>query len=70
MHLTQAEAHEKLKGTDSAQKHELLFAKLGTNYNNEKEIFRKGTVIVNCAVSLGQNPAEETINDSLVDKEK
>lgn len=34
-----------LKGTFSADKNEILFKKFGINYNNELEIFKKGSVI-------------------------
>ena len=34
-----------LKGTFSADKNEILFSKFGINYNNELEIFKKGSVI-------------------------
>ena len=35
-----------MKGTVSADKNELLFSEFGINYNNESELFKKGTVIV------------------------
>lgn len=34
-----------LKGTFSADKNEILFQKFGINYNNEPEMFKKGSVI-------------------------
>ncbi|KAJ2632326.1 tRNA-His guanylyltransferase, partial [Coemansia sp. RSA 1694] len=33
-------------GTLSGDKHELLFSEFGVNYNNEQEIFKKGSVLV------------------------
>lgn len=39
------EAEERLKGTVAADKNEILFSEFGINYNNEPEIFRKGTVV-------------------------
>lgn len=42
---SEKEAHERLKGTTSAVKNQLLFD-LGVNYNNEPEIFKKGSVMV------------------------
>ncbi|QIW98278.1 hypothetical protein AMS68_003796 [Peltaster fructicola] len=39
------DAEQKLKGTLSADKNEILFKQFGINYNNEPEIYRKGTVI-------------------------
>lgn len=35
-----------LLGTVSSEKNEILFSKCGINYNNEPEMFKKGTVIV------------------------
>ncbi|KAF2017659.1 Thg1-domain-containing protein [Aaosphaeria arxii CBS 175.79] len=39
------EAEELLKGTVSSDKNEILFSRFGINYNNEPEIFRKGSVL-------------------------
>ncbi|CAD6225336.1 GSCOCG00005627001-RA-CDS [Cotesia congregata] len=44
--MTTAEAQEKLKGTVSSQKNDLLFDSFGINYNNELPIYRKGTTII------------------------
>jgi len=43
---TAAEAHATLRGTVSAQKHELLFTRYGINYNELDPQFRKGSVAV------------------------
>lgn len=40
-----SEAEQSLKGTLAADKNEILFSKFGINYNNEPEIYRKGTVL-------------------------
>ncbi|KZT29782.1 tRNAHis guanylyltransferase [Neolentinus lepideus HHB14362 ss-1] len=40
------QAHALLKGTQSAQKHELLFSRFGINYNHIDVRFRKGSVLV------------------------
>jgi tRNA(His) 5'-end guanylyltransferase len=39
------EAEQKLSGTYSADKNEILFKEFGINYNNEPECFKKGTVL-------------------------
>ena len=39
------EAHKKLKGTFSKDKNEILFKDFGINYNNEPEVYKKGTVL-------------------------
>ncbi|KAL0945493.1 hypothetical protein HGRIS_000978 [Hohenbuehelia grisea] len=43
---TTTEAHATLRGTVSAQKHEILFKRYGINYNELDPRFRKGSVIV------------------------
>ncbi len=43
---SEKEAHQRLKGTTSAQKNQILFEEFGINYNNEPEMFKKGTVLV------------------------
>jgi tRNA(His) guanylyltransferase len=43
---SEKEAHAMIKGTNSGQKNEMLFGMFGINYNNEPEVFRKGTVMV------------------------
>jgi len=44
--MTHQQANERLKGTLSADKNELLFTEFNTNYNNIPELFRKGTVLL------------------------
>eukprot|EP00049_Salpingoeca_infusionum_P011043 m.190539 g.190539 ORF g.190539 m.190539 type:complete len:325 (-) comp14821_c0_seq1:2331-3305(-) len=43
--LTQQQAEERLRGTFSKDKNEILFSEFGINYNNEPAMFRKGSVI-------------------------
>ncbi|ONH68350.1 tRNA(His) guanylyltransferase [Cyberlindnera fabianii] len=43
--MTTREAEQKLAGTLSADKNEILFKEFGINYNNEPEIFKKGSLI-------------------------
>jgi len=43
--LTPREAEQKLCGTNSSDKNEILFTEHGTNYNNEIEQFKKGTLV-------------------------
>jgi tRNA(His) guanylyltransferase len=43
--LTATAAEELLQGTVSGDKNEILWSKFGINYNNEPEIFRKGSVV-------------------------
>lgn len=43
--MSAQEAEKALSGTYSSDKHELLFKQFGVNYNNEEEIWKKGSVI-------------------------
>ena len=43
--MTPKEAENRLCGTLSAEKQEILFKDCGINYNNEPEMFKKGSLI-------------------------
>jgi tRNA(His) guanylyltransferase len=43
--MSNIDAEALLKGTLASDKHELLFSRFKINYNNEPEIFRKGSVV-------------------------
>ncbi|KAL4970476.1 tRNA guanylyltransferase [Aspergillus stella-maris] len=43
--MRNTEAEEALKGTVSSDKNEILFKRFGINYNNEEEIYKKGSVV-------------------------
>ncbi|KAI9682266.1 MAG: tRNA-His guanylyltransferase [Caeruleum heppii] len=43
--LTAQEAEQELAGTLSADKNEILFKRFDINYNNEDEMFKKGSVV-------------------------
>lgn len=42
--LGHVEAEKELSGTYSSDKNEILFSRFGINYNNEPELYRKGSV--------------------------
>lgn len=44
--MTPKEAENRLIGTVALDKNEILFSDFGINYNNEPEMFKKGTIIV------------------------
>ncbi|AOA61351.1 tRNA(His) guanylyltransferase [Komagataella phaffii CBS 7435] len=44
--LTPQESEKRLMGTLSSDKNEILFTELGINYNDEAEIYKKGTVLI------------------------
>ena len=43
--MTATEAEKELAGTLARDKNEILFSKFGINYNNEDEMYKKGTVL-------------------------
>lgn len=43
--MSTTEAEQELKGTVSADKNEILFSRFGINYNNEPQVYRKGTIV-------------------------
>ena len=57
--LSNHEAEQRLKGTVSSDKNEILFSQFGINYNNEPQQFRKGTVIYKKKVEIPIEEEEE-----------
>ncbi|OJJ45624.1 hypothetical protein ASPZODRAFT_133480 [Penicilliopsis zonata CBS 506.65] len=43
--MSNTDAEQELKGTVSSDKNEILFRRFGINYNNELEIYKKGSVV-------------------------
>lgn len=46
------QAEQKLKGTLSGDKNEILFSQFSINYNKEPEMLRKGTILVRRKVPI------------------
>ena len=44
--MTNAEAHKRLKGTFSKDKHELMHSEFGMNYANEKDVHKRGSIFI------------------------
>lgn len=44
--MTATAAEEELKGTVAADKNEILFSRFQINYNNEADMYKKGSVVV------------------------
>eukprot|EP01147_Barroeca_monosierra_P006592 gene6592-7531_t len=44
--LAEQEAEKRLRGTLSSDKNEILFSECGINYNNEPQMYRKGSLII------------------------
>jgi tRNA(His) guanylyltransferase len=43
--MSTTDAEKELAGTLARDKNEILFSKFGMNYNNEEEMYKKGTVL-------------------------
>ncbi|EPS37025.1 hypothetical protein H072_9405 [Dactylellina haptotyla CBS 200.50] len=56
--MTAQEAEKELMGTLSKDKNEILFSRFGINYNNEEEIFRKGSIIYRNYAAVPDSTAE------------
>ncbi|KAK6219417.1 hypothetical protein LQW54_002149 [Pestalotiopsis sp. IQ-011] len=69
--MSGTEAEKFLAGTVSADKNEILFSRFHINYNNEPEIYRKGSVVVRDyeLVETGSHNAAE-IADDIAEPEK
>ncbi|KAJ9354339.1 Thg1 C terminal domain-containing protein [Paecilomyces variotii] len=58
--MTNTDAERELKGTVSSDKNEILFTRFGINYNNEPEIYKKGSVVYRQYELEDPNSAEAT----------
>ena len=54
--MTKDEAHKKLKGTLSNDKNEILFSQFNINYNNQPEVYKKGTLVIRVKKIVSQRP--------------
>ncbi|XP_025829713.1 probable tRNA(His) guanylyltransferase [Agrilus planipennis] len=50
--LSNTEAQERLSGTLSSDKNEILFSEFGINYNNEPVMFKKGTILIRKRIKI------------------
>lgn len=50
--LTNQESEERLRGTVSSDKNEILFSEFGINYNNLPAMFRKGTILLTKQIKI------------------
>jgi tRNA(His) guanylyltransferase len=67
--LNTQEAHNKLKGTFSKDKNEILFKAYNINYNNEPEIFKKGSLIIRLLDNIENDVKKEFKYDPLLIKD-
>eukprot|EP00761_Pharyngomonas_kirbyi_P001694 gb/GECH01001698.1/.p1 GENE.gb/GECH01001698.1/~~gb/GECH01001698.1/.p1 ORF type:complete len:256 (+),score=50.71 gb/GECH01001698.1/:1-768(+) len=59
--LSNIEAEERLKGTVSSDKNEILFSEFGINYNDEDPMFKKGSVLLCRRVPIEQQRKDKTV---------
>ena len=57
--MSTTEAERSLKGTVAADKNEILFSRFGVNYNEMKEMERKGSVVFRDVGSMGEKAVGE-----------
>lgn len=55
--MNTAEAHKRLKGTFSKDKHNILFDEFKMNYNDEPDVFKRGSIL------LHEYNSTETLDD-------
>ncbi|KAK6174339.1 hypothetical protein SNE40_017637 [Patella caerulea] len=55
--LTPAQSQQRLKGTLSSDKNEILYSEFDINYNTLPELYRKGTVLIRNKETDGSNEA-------------
>jgi tRNA(His) guanylyltransferase len=60
------QAEQKLCGTFSSDKNEILFSEFGINYNNEPQLFRKGSVLIRSKPKKDEAESEGRINRDVV----
>lgn len=58
------DAEQALQGSVSSTKNEILFSKFGINYNNEPEIYRKGTVLYRSNDQAGSAGEADTTRET------
>ena len=57
--MSNDEAHRRLKGTLSNDKNEILFSQFGINYNNEPEIYKKGSLLIRVKKTENERPPKK-----------
>lgn len=68
--MTTKEAEEALKGTVSSDKNEILFSRFGINYNNEPEMYKKGSIVFRNythGLEPANPPSEQCTQSSVTD---
>ena len=60
--MNKDEAHQKLKGTLSNDKNEILFSQFNINYNNQPEVYKKGTLLIRVKKPVSIRPPKKEEN--------
>ena len=68
--MTPGQSNERLKGTLSSDKNELLFSQFNINYNNLPEVYRKGTTIIRPRDHVAKGGHAGTDNVDLSNKQE
>ena len=61
--MSKDDAHKKLKGTLSNDKNEILFSQFNINYNNQPEVYKKGSLIIRVKKSASIRPPKKGENE-------
>ena len=60
--MTKENAYQKLKGTLSNDKNEILFSQFNINYNNQPEVYKKGTLLIRVKKPTSLRPPKKGEN--------
>ncbi|KAF3204614.1 tRNA-His guanylyltransferase [Orbilia oligospora] len=67
--MTPQEAEKELMGTLAKDKNEILWSRFGVNYNNEEEMFKKGSVVYRNYGAVPEYSADDKPDEKEVDSE-
>ncbi|KAF3096553.1 tRNA-His guanylyltransferase [Orbilia oligospora] len=67
--MTPQEAEKELMGTLAKDKNEILWSRFGVNYNNEEEMFRKGSVVYRNYGAVPESSADDKPDEKEADSE-
>ena len=62
--MSKDKAHEKLKGTLSNDKNEILFSQFNINYNNQPEVYKKGTLLIRVKKQVSIRPPKKSESEN------
>ena len=62
--MSKDEAHQKLKGTLSNDKNEILFSQFNINYNNQPEVYKKGSLVIRVKKPASERPPKKGKNEN------